>query len=55
MAMAFDALVASSTAQSTPPVTSAMLPLPLEPRTLTATSSAFFATPYVLDPMVPAQ
>ena len=40
---------------TTPATTSLIDPLPLLPRTLTATSLAFLATPYFLEAMVPAQ
>ncbi|KAG0978291.1 hypothetical protein G6F27_014365 [Rhizopus arrhizus] len=45
----------SDVAQSTPATTSDMEPEPLDFRTLTATGSAFLATPYFLPAIVPAQ
>lgn len=40
---------------TTPATTSLMLPDPFEPRTLTATTSAALATPYLREAIVPAQ
>ena len=48
-------LAACSAAHRTPPTTSAMVPLPLEPRTLTAMRLTALETPYFREPTVLAQ